>query len=294
MFETSLPEQINTRETREIKPEYVELKISASLHSDVGCVREANEDFGRHIVPNDLETKARRGILTIVADGMGGHASGEVASRMAVELIGKFYYADTENPAPAALQNAVELANYEIYQTSRTDENLLGMGTTLIVLALIENRAFSAHVGDSRLYRLRRQTLELLTFDHSQVMEMVKQGLLGLEDVWDHEDKNIILRAVGTLPSVEVEVSDVFEVAVGDEFLLCSDGLNDMLPDAEIGEIWNGSKDIHTACENLIERAKELGGHDNVTVGIIGISAENEIFRNRIIPQTREMKGLEL
>lgn len=285
-------EELSVGITRELRPEFLEVKISASLHSDVGCVREANEDFGRHIVPNDAEAKARRGSLTIVADGMGGHASGEVASQMAVELISKYYYEDAENSATAALQKAVELANSDIYQTSTTNESLYGMGTTLIVLALFDDKAFSAHVGDSRLYRLRRQKLELLTFDHSQVMEMVKNGLLSFEEAWNHEDKNIILRAVGTQPVVEVEISDVFEVAVGDEFLLCSDGLSDMLTDDEIGEVWTHSKDIHAACENLIEGAKQRGGHDNVTVGIIGISAENETPKSRAVPQTRETKGL--
>jgi PPM family protein phosphatase len=294
MFEKSSQEQINTRETREIKPEYVELKVSASLQTDVGCIREANEDFGRHIVPNDWETKLRRGSLTIVADGMGGHASGEVASQMAVELIGRYYYEDMENSAPFALQKAVELANAEIYQTSVSDENLFGMGTTLVILVLLDNKAFSAHVGDSRLYRLRRHHLELLTFDHSQVMEMVKQGLLSFEDAWNHEDKNIILRAVGTQPTVEVEVSDIFEIAAGDELMLCSDGLSDMLPDNEIREIWSSSKDVHETCENLIESAKRRGGHDNVTVGVIGISAENETVKTRAVPQTREMERLEI
>ena len=294
MFEESTQEKTSIRTTRELKPEFVGIKVSASLQTDVGCIREANEDFVRHIVPSDAETKRRRGVMTVVADGMGGHASGEVASRMAVELIGKFYYQDTENSAPDALRLAVELANVEIYQASTTDENLFGMGTTVIVLILLENTAYSAHVGDSRLYRLRFQNLELLTIDHSQVMEMVKQGLLSFEEAWNHDDKNIILRALGTQPAVEVEVSDVFEVEIGDEFLLCSDGLSDMLPDDEIRELWSNSKGVHEACENLIEQAKQRGGHDNVTVGIVGISADAETFTNRAVPQTREMKGLEI
>lgn len=294
MFEKLPQNEIDTRATREIKPEYVEFKISASLQTDVGCLREANEDCGQHFVPNDREIKVRRGILTIVADGMGGHASGEVASKMAVELISKYYYQDMENPAQIALQRAVELANFEIYQTSVSDENLFGMGTTLVIFVLLDNKAFSAHIGDSRLYRLRNQRLELLTYDHSQVMEMVKQGILSLEDAWNHEDKNIILRALGTQPTVETEISNIFEVAVGDEFLLCSDGLSDMLPEAEIFQVWNSSKGVHEACENLIERAKQNGGHDNVTVGIIGISAENENLKSRAVPTTRETKRLEI
>lgn len=294
MFETKPQHQIDPRATREIKPEYVHFKVSASLQTDVGCLREANEDCGQHFVPSDWESKLRRGILTVVADGMGGHASGEVASRMAVDLIGRYYYQDTENPAQTALRNAVEAANREIYEASTGDENLFGMGTTLIVMVLLDNKAFSAHVGDSRLYRLRNQQLELLTFDHSQVMEMVRQGLLSLEDAWNHEDKNIILRALGTQPIVETEVSNFFEVVAGDEFLLCSDGLSDMLTDAEIRQVWINSKDVHTACENLIARAKENGGHDNITVGVIGIAPENEIAPQRVVPTTRETRRLDL
>lgn len=293
MLESTAKNQIDPRATREIKPEYVHFKVTASLQTDVGCLREANEDCGQHFVPSDWESKLRRGILTVVADGMGGHASGEVASRMAVDLIGKYYYQDTENPAQIALRRAVELANREIYEASTSDENLFGMGTTLIVMALLDNRAFSAHVGDSRLYRLRNQQLELLTLDHSQVMEMVRQGILSLEDAWNHEDKNIILRAVGTQPTVETEVSNFFDVVAGDEFLLCSDGLSDMLTDEEIGQVWTNSKDVHTACENLIERAKRNGGHDNVTVGVIGIAPEDEI-PVRDVPTTRETKRLEI
>lgn len=294
MLDQTPNNQIDPRATREIKPEYVQFKVTASLQTDVGCLREANEDYGQHFVPSDWESKLRRGILTVVADGMGGHASGEVASRMAVDLIGRYYYQDMENPAPLALQKAVELANREIYEASTTDENLFGMGTTLIVMALLDNRAFTAHVGDSRLYRLQNQQLGLMTFDHSQVMEMVRQGLLSLEEAWNHEDKNIILRALGTQPNVEVELSDFFEVVAGDEFLLCSDGLSDMLTDAEIKQIWTSSKDVHTACENLIERAKQNGGHDNVTVGIIGIAPENEIAPQRVVPTTRETRRLEI
>lgn len=278
--------------TRVIKMKNTTTKISASIHSDVGCIREANEDRGLYITPNDAETRRRRGVLTIVADGMGGHASGEVASQMAVELIGKYYYADGGKSAPEALKKAVEKASTEIYFASTENENLFGMGTTVITFVILENRAFSVHVGDSRLYRLRRQQLELLTMDHSQVMEMVKMGVISLEEAQNHDDKNIILRALGTQPSVEAEVSAPFDTEVGDQYLLCSDGLCDMLGDAEIREIWLNSKDVHDTCENMIEAAKRRGGHDNVTVGIVGISAENEMLKTREVPQTREMKGL--
>lgn len=274
-------------ETREIK--FLPKIPLASITTDAGCVREANEDSGRHNNPNDTETKQNRGTLTIVADGMGGHASGEVASQMAIELVSFYYYADEENSAPEALRKAIQQANLEIYETSLTDEKYYGMGTTIIALVLLKDIGYVAHVGDSRLYRLRDKDLMMMTMDHSQVMEMVKQGIISFEAARNHDDKNVILRAVGTQKVVEVEVSEAFEVQSNDEFLLCSDGLSDMVEDEEINRIWARAKNIHEASESLVERAKENGGHDNVTVAIVRMPAENEIIATRNVPITREM-----
>ncbi len=264
--------------------------IIASVQTDPGCVREANEDNGRHIQSNDPEIRSRRGTLTIVADGMGGHASGEIASEMAVELISRFYFEDADSAPAEALRAAVEAANAEIHHHSTTDEKFFGMGTTVIALVLLGGQGFSAHVGDSRLYRLRGREMELLTLDHSQVMEMVKYGIISMEEARNHDDKNVILRAVGTQAAVEVEVSAPFAVEPDDEFLLCSDGLCDMLTDEEIAEIWTTRRDIHTACERLITEAKNRGGHDNITVGIVRVSPQNETEASRSVRVTREIE----
>lgn len=264
--------------------------VVASLQTDAGCVREANEDSGRHVFPNDPETQLSKGTLTIVADGMGGHASGEVASQMAVELINEIYYDDNDLAATEALRNAIELANQEIYRVSTSDEKYYGMGTTVIALVLLGDTAFSAHVGDSRLYRLREGHLEMLTIDHSQVMEMVKFGIISMEEARHHDDKNVILRAVGTQPTVEVEISEPFSVAGGDTFLLCSDGLNDMLEDSEIHQLMTSETDVHTIGEKLIERAKQNGGHDNITVGIVRLDSENQVETSRSVRATREIQ----
>lgn len=275
--------------TREYKAP--KLNVTASVQTDAGCVRESNEDNGRHIKPFAGESEKTRGTLTIVADGMGGHSSGEVASEMAVELISEFYYSDEAETSPAALKAAIEKASAQIYQFSTTDEKFYGMGTTVVALVLLENTAFAAHVGDSRLYRLRGNEMQLLTLDHSQVMEMVKQGILSFEEAHTHEDKNIILRAVGTQPKVEAEVSEPFPVEPGDKFLLCSDGLSDMVEDQEISEVWLAAKgDIHAAVERLIELAKTRGGHDNVTVGIVRVAEANEIETSRRVKVTREIE----
>jgi len=261
-------------ETRELNIDNIETRVIASVQTDPGCVRLSNEDSGRYFSPNDAEIRAQKGTLTIVADGMGGHASGEVASKMAVEVIHELYYNDDNPSRPEALRSAIEAANTRIFDASASDEELAGMGTTVIALVLLGETAFSAHVGDSRLYRLRSRRLEMLTLDHSEVMEMVKNGQLTMEQARNHEDKNVILRAVGTQPTVEVEVSEPFAVNYGDIFLLCSDGLSDMLEDTEIEEILDSEPDPYAACERLIAEARHYGGHDNITAGIVRVYAQ--------------------
>jgi len=277
-------------ETREIKVGEA-MTVVASVQTDAGCIRDSNEDSGRHVAPNDLETRVSKGTLTIVADGMGGHASGEVASQMAVELISEFYYADDEQDAPNALKTAIEMANTQIFEASASDEKLFGMGTTLVALVVLENLAFSAHVGDSRLYRMRFGQLEMMTTDHSQVMEMVKHGIISMDEARNHDDKNVILRAVGTQDHVEVEVSEPLEIESGDTFLLCSDGLSDMIDDPQIELIMRAEHDIHVKGEQLVAAAKEFGGHDNITVGIVRIDAPETRGINRSVRVTREVEA---
>ena len=279
-------------ETREIYTNDLARTIIAAVQTDPGCVREANEDSGRHINPNDKEVRNGKGTLTIVADGMGGHASGEVASQMAVDIISELYYSDHGLTPTEALRNAIEIASEEIYEASVSSEEHFGMGTTVIALVLQNDTAIYAHVGDSRLYRLRAGNLEMLTLDHSQVMEMVKQGVITMEQARDHEDKNVILRAVGTQPDVEVELSDIFEVEVGDTFLLCSDGLSDMLENVEIEAILNEAPDLHTACSDLILAAKDNGGHDNITAGLVRIAEQNTPVASGGVRITREFEAV--
>jgi protein phosphatase len=224
---------------------------------------------------------------------MGGHASGEVASQMAIELISEAYYANSDPSTTLALQDAVERANAAIYQSSLTDEKYFGMGTTVIVLVLQNDKAFAAHVGDSRLYRMRGSTLELMTIDHSQVMEMVRHGIITIEQARHHDDKNVILRAVGTQPTVEVEITGPFEVQVGDLFLLCSDGLTDMVDDGEIESILRSEPNIHLLSDMLIAAAKANGGHDNITAGLVRVSARDRTEVSALVRVTREIAAKE-
>jgi len=275
--------------TREFR--FPDLTVTAAVITDPGCVRDNNEDNGLHVKPSMAEDQPARGTLTIVADGMGGHSSGEVASSMAVELISRYFYESEASSTDVALRTAIERASSEIFDSSVSDVKFFGMGTTVVALVIEGNYGYVAHVGDSRMYRLRGETMERMTDDHSQVMEMVKLGIITPEEAESHEDKNVILRAVGTQPSVEVETYGPFQVEPGDEYMLCSDGLCDMANDDEIFSIWFASQKIHDAAEKLVEFAKARGGNDNITVGIVraAIVEANEPSARRV-PITRQIE----
>ncbi|HZT60047.1 MAG TPA: Stp1/IreP family PP2C-type Ser/Thr phosphatase [Pyrinomonadaceae bacterium] len=248
-------------------------EIVAAVLTDVGCVREINEDSGRFVRPDDEASLKNRGALLIVADGMGGHSAGEVASGMAVELIPDIYYSSKGEPH-RALKEAVEETNRRIHAAAAEDSAKHGMGTTCTALCLLDGQAFAAHVGDSRLYMLREGKVYQLTEDHSAVMEMVKLGIITKEEARHHEDKNVILRALGTSPEVEVAALDPFSIRVGDKYLLCSDGLYDLVSDEEIGRELSGD-DLNEAGQKMIALAKERGGHDNITVGMAAVVPAN-------------------
>jgi protein phosphatase len=249
--------------------------VVVGMLSDVGCVREVNEDSGTYIKPDDPALLTTKGLLIVVADGMGGHTAGEVASGLAIDVIPRAYYDDSGDPA-SALENAFHEANSAIYSAAEQDATMTGMGTTCTALVLQNGSAISAHVGDSRLYLVREGAIHLLTEDHSAVMEMVKAGLITHEQARHHPEKNIILRAMGSHADVEVTTwQEPFPVKAGDRFLLCTDGLYDLVDDEEIGRIVTLSEP-QSACENLIALAKVRGGHDNITVGIVCVNPEGE------------------
>ena len=265
--------------------------VVASLLSDVGCVRELNEDSGACIQPDNSELRASKGSLFLVADGMGGHSAGEVASRLAVDVITRIYYEDAGDPE-SALKKAFREANREIHKAAEKDESKTGMGTTCTALVLQNGTAISAHVGDSRLYLVRQQAIYLMTEDHSAVMEMVKAGLITIEQARHHPDKNVILRAMGSHPEVEVSSWNApLPVRGGDKFVLCSDGLYDLVEDDEIKERV-AERDPHSACETLIGLARERGGYDNITVGVIAVESARAEGTRRV-KETREAEVLQ-
>lgn len=250
--------------------------LDVAIVSDVGNVREQNEDRGRCVRPGDAATLVTKGVLVLVADGMGGHEAGEVASTTAADVVASEYYSRSEEPRKA-LEVAMTKANAQIWSAAQTDEGRHGMGTTCTTLVLRGHEAFSAHVGDSRLYRLRAGALEKLTTDHSMVEEMVADGLITEEEARHHDARNVITRALGIHEHVEVALGGPLSVAVGDVFVLMSDGLYDLVTDAEMGAML-ATPSVHDAAHALVERAKARGGHDNVTVAVVRIkAAETEV-----------------
>lgn len=258
-----------TDDAKRAKGELAKHEIQVSLLSDVGCQRTENEDRITCIQPTESSLLSHKGVLTVVADGMGGHAAGEVASSLAVEVIRRAYYEDGEDPC-ATLQKAFAQANREIYQTALQDSRLTGMGTTCTALVFRNGSAFCAHVGDSRVYLVRNGEIFLMTEDHTVVMEMVKSGLITFAEAQSHPERSVLSRALGTKPTVEVSIwKKPFPVRVSDVFVLCSDGLSDVVNEEEIkAAITQGGP---SACANLITLAKERGGYDNITVGVLSV-----------------------
>jgi protein phosphatase len=261
--------------TRFFKYEY---GIEVGMLSDTGNVRTRNEDSIVVFQPRSDDLKLK-GILAIVADGMGGHSSGNVASRMAADLIGSEFYGNAKDSPLDALKNAFNAVNKQIYERSMADPALNGMGTTATALLLKDGRAYFAHVGDSRLYRLHRQELKQITEDQTLVRALLKQGAITEAQAESFPEKNIITSALGSKPVLlEMEIRKGFEFIRGDQFLLCSDGLHDLVTTEEMKVIMTGHPP-QEACDRLIGMAKERGAHDNTSLIIIKIVPVRDVVK---------------
>lgn len=249
--------------------------------SDIGLVRKINEDEFLCLRLNDLLNLENSGAdlyLCIVADGMGGRNAGEVASSMAVHEVVEFIkekYINvllekevSEEKIFDLIREAIYFSNDSIYKKSLLNSDLTGMGTTLSMILIKDNNLFYGHVGDSRIYIIRKNEITKLTEDHSLVAELVKQGTIKPEEADSHPQKNIITRALGTEYNIEADVGK-YEMIDDDYILLCSDGLSNLINDSEIMEIVLSTDDVNQTCDNLINKAKENGGFDNITVVVI-------------------------
>ncbi len=246
------------------------LRIEVAGETNVGMKRTHNEDNFAILEDSGLY---------IVADGMGGHASGEVASKMAVDSMKEFFQATSTDPERTwpykmdrskgyeenRLITAIKLANLRIYESAQRDAKQRGMGTTIVTMFAVEDGVYVAHVGDSRVYRLRETVIEQLTEDHSLLNDYIKMKRLTPEEIANFPHKNVIVRALGMKDTVKVDTR--FEKPrASDTYLLCSDGLSGPVTDPEMLDIVSSSPDLKTAASRLIQRANENGGPDNISV----------------------------
>jgi PPM family protein phosphatase len=251
--------------------------IKVVRQTDVGLLREHNEDA----VASDLSIG-----LLVLADGMGGYKAGEVASEIAVLMIaaeiteamqnnpGKYSLTSNLLPESQMLMRAIEKTNATIYQISQDQPQCAGMGATLVAGIFADNKFVVGHIGDSRAYRLRGETLTQLTEDHSLVQEQINAGLITQEQAKLSNNKNLVTRALGIDPEVELELQE-FDAEVSDIYLLCSDGLSDLVNDEEITQILlEANGNIGNAAQDLIDAANENGGTDNISVIIAKIRKE--------------------
>jgi serine/threonine protein phosphatase PrpC len=247
-------------------------KLAFAGQTHPGHVRAHNEDR----IGSDPELG-----LAVLADGMGGMKAGEVASGMAVEYmlsdlrerLARLEGTEDEgsgfSPESLAVRGALGRANEAIHHVARTQPQCSGMGTTVVLLLFYDDRVTIAHVGDSRLYRYRGGELELVTRDHSLVQELIDQGYFTAEEARHSGNRNVVTRALGIAPEVDVELQEDV-VRTGDVFLLCSDGLNDMVRDEQIRELLaRHDDDLQRAAQALVDAAVDQGGRDNVSVLLV-------------------------
>jgi serine/threonine protein phosphatase PrpC len=235
--------------------------------------RANNQDSSACLPAKTQERFWNRGHLFVVADGMGAHAAGELASQMATESIAMHYFRSQPSDSIEALRMAVTEANDEIHTRGKNNPEFHNMGTTASSLAILPAGAVVAHVGDSRVYRLRRDLLEQLTFDHSLVWEMEASGHSELHGLGPNIPRNVITRSLGPNASVDIDVEGPFPIEKGDRFLICSDGLTGLVEDAEIGTLID-CLPADLAVRVLVDLTNLRGGSDNTTVVIIAVEED--------------------
>ena len=230
--------------------------------SDVGIKRKFNEDSVGHFECDSYG-------IYIVADGMGGHNAGEVASEMAVSNVIEFVKNNIDSLGECVLEDAIENVNKKIYEYSVSNLKLSGMGTTITACLVYDGKIVIANVGDSSCFGINSSGLFKLTKDHSLVQQLIDSGSISEEEAINHPNKNIITRAVGTHEDVEVDIFK-FDIDEYDKYLMCSDGLTNEVPIERITEIIQKEDDNELACYELVNEANKNGGRDNITVMLFG------------------------
>lgn len=250
-----------------------QLSIKYFGASDIGLVRTENQDSFGKFPKDDLNMYQPKGILFMVADGMGGHSGGKEASQTAVDVVGSEYFSFDSEIISSALLYAFKKANYKINQTSQETLQFRKKGTTCSALVIENDKAHIAHVGDSKIYKISDDNIIQFTNDHTEVGEMVRKKIITEEEAKNHPSKSVLIRAMGIEADIEVDLIENILINGGDSFVLCSDGLGKVLPE-EIKKIVTDNTE-EEACKKLIAIANERGGNDNVTVEVIKIVDES-------------------
>jgi protein phosphatase len=264
------------------------VEIIGAMRTDTGLVRTLNEDSVAWVTPHDDEAANNRGSLALVADGMGGHAAGEVASALAADVVRRLYYG-LDGPIPQVLASAFAAANRAIIEYAQEHPECRGMGTTCTVLAFRDRHAWLAHIGDSRAYLLRDHRLVQLSEDQTLVAKLVSEGTITQAEADHSPMHNVILQALGTTSNIKPMIGTKgLPLQAGDVLILCSDGVSNMVPDDRIAEV-AARLPPQEACDALIEAALAAGGHDNASLGVFSVTAG--AARTRVAePTTRRIK----
>jgi serine/threonine protein phosphatase PrpC len=246
--------------------------VEVAVKTHIGHIRQVNEDSAE-VVRRENNT-----VLALIADGMGGHRAGDVASQLTLKTLKKAFEAVDLNRGASAwedwLLKSIQEANHTIYQFAMNHDDCQGMGTTIVAALFLEDYYVLAHVGDSRIYRCTQNKFEAVTEDHSLVNELMRTGQITKEEAETHPQRNVITRALGTEEHVEVDLKTLSYL--GNEFvLLCSDGLSDAVRDEQLAQVLSGDEWLEEKASKLMRHALDAGGEDNVT--LILINTKNSI-----------------
>lgn len=251
-------------------------RLVGAMLSHPGNVRSNNEDTVAFALPQGNGPEFDGDALLLVADGMGGHAAGEVASRIAADVLYRRFFAGAGRPVHEILAECFRQANAEIFEAGQQNPEYAGMGTTCTAIAVRNNYAWLAHVGDSRAYIMRNDDFRQISEDHTLVAELVRRGSLTREEAAASPERNVILKALGTAATVAPKIWDEgMPLQPDDRLLLCSDGLSDLVTDTMMQELI-ATRSPLDACQALIDAALAAGGHDNVSVGVFHLTDQIE------------------
>lgn len=246
--------------------------LSYGMKTDIGRVRENNEDKAEIFVTECDTELASRGHVFVVCDGMGGHEAGQIASELASKTFIEVYRTHPAADLLDVAKAAIKAANRFVLDVARLIPNRRGMGTTLTVLCIVQDKALSVHVGDSRLYRLRDGSLERMTNDHTWVEETVRAGTMSREEAEAHPYRHVLTQAIGTEDEIAPDIA-LFDLAEGDQFMLCSDGVTNHVSDSAICQALGSGRGAAQTAWDLVASALAGGGSDNATVVTVAVKA---------------------